>query len=66
MVQWPLDKADKQGEIAYLDTEETGDALRIYERLGFKKVGETTFDLSQHGGAGLHTHVAMIREPYNK
>ncbi|KAH8883229.1 acyl-CoA N-acyltransferase [Thozetella sp. PMI_491] len=64
LVEFVLEQSDEAGEIAYLDTEETGTALSIYERLGFKKVTEVHFDLTQHGGAQAdHVHVAMIREP---
>ena len=60
---WPFEKADEEEVPVYLDTDEAGPAIRMYERLGFSRVDEVVFDLSEYGGEGKHTHVAMIREP---
>ncbi|KAK3725077.1 hypothetical protein LTR37_000587 [Vermiconidia calcicola] len=61
--RWPLSEADKECILVYLDTDQEGSARRMYEKLGFERVGEAIFDLSRYGGEGMHTHVAMIREP---
>lgn len=49
----------------YLDTsgDEGSTAWRLYERLGFKKVGEYVIDLASHGGDGMHRGLIMLREP---
>ena len=61
--QWPFKEADQQGILMYLDTDQDGNARRIYERFGFHRAGEAVFDLSGYGSEGHHTHTAMIREP---
>ncbi|KAK5134981.1 hypothetical protein LTR08_005933 [Meristemomyces frigidus] len=63
LTSWPFAEADKEGVIVYLDTDEAGDARRMYEKLGFERVGDASFDLSKHGGQGRHTHMGMIRKP---
>lgn len=52
----------------YLDTSgnEDSTAWRLYERLGFKKVGEYGIDLASHGGEGVHRKLIMLREPEAK
>lgn len=49
----------------YLDTsgDEDGRAWLLYERLGFKRVGEFEIDLSRYGSQGKHKHFGMVREP---
>lgn len=48
----------------YLDTsgDEDGRAWPLYERLGFKRVGEFEINLSRFGGRGSHRHLGMVRE----
>ena len=45
LIRWPFEKADEEGVVVYLDTDELGDAKRMYDRLGFKKVDEVCMDL---------------------
>jgi len=66
LVRWVFDRADREDTIVYLDTDAHGHARLMYERLGFVKVGETSFDLEKYGGNGAHTHIAMVREPVKK
>lgn len=40
LTSWPFERADREGVLVYLDTDEQGRARRIYDRLGFEKVGE--------------------------
>lgn len=49
----------------YLDTsgDEESTAWRLYERLGFKKVGEYEIDLALYGGKGMHRGLTMLRKP---
>ena len=64
LVRWPFEEADKQGIPVYLDTNEDGHARSLYERLGFSRVDAAVLDLSKYGSNGLHTHMAMLREPH--
>lgn len=49
----------------YLDTSGDNDSVawRLYERLGFERVGEFQIDLAKHRGEGVHKHLAMMRKP---
>lgn len=42
LTRWPFEQADREGVPVYLDTDEIGEAKRIYDRLGFKKVDEVS------------------------
>lgn len=42
LTSWPFERADREGVLVYLDTDEQGSAKRIYDRLGFKKVDEVS------------------------
>lgn len=66
LTSWPFDRADKENVLVYLDTDDKGQAHGMYSRLGFRRVDEVTFDLSEYGGEGMHTHMAMIREPQQR
>lgn len=52
----------------YLDTsgDEDSTAWRLYERLGFERVGGFQIDLTEHQGEGVHKHLAMIKKPRHK
>lgn len=52
----------------YLDTsgDEDSTAWRLYERLGFERVGGFQIDLAEHQGEGVHKRLAMIKEPKRK
>lgn len=63
LVTWPFEQADREGIVVYLDSEEGGEGVKLYERLGFKKVDICHVDLTLCGLEGVYTHVAMVREP---
>ena len=62
LTRWPFEEADRDKVLIYLDTDQDGNARRMYEALGFRCAGEAVFDLSQYGSTGVHTYIAMIRE----
>lgn len=66
LVRWPFEAADQEGVLVYLDTALDGPGRSLYERLGFKPVGECSIDLTEYGGEGIHTHIAMIRYPQER
>lgn len=66
LVRWPFEDADKEGILVYLDTASDGPGRALYEKLGFRKVGECNIDLEEYGGEGIHTHIAMIRYPQER
>ncbi|GAB7351016.1 hypothetical protein MBLNU459_g1506t1 [Dothideomycetes sp. NU459] len=63
LVEYPFDVADEEQIIVYLDTAIDGPGKHMYESLGFQHAGQCSIDLTQYGGEGVHTHVAMIRYP---
>ncbi|CAD6586158.1 MAG: hypothetical protein ASARMPRED_002458 [Alectoria sarmentosa] len=63
LVTWPIEQADKEGLICYLDSEADGEGIKLYESLGFVKVDECHVDLTMCGLEGTYTHVAMVRQP---
>lgn len=42
LTSWPFGRADEEGVVVYLDTDEVGGARAMYERLGFGKVDEVS------------------------
>ena len=66
LVKWVFEDADKNGVLVYLDTTIDGPSRPMYEKLGFRRVGECSIDLEEYGGEGVHTHIAMIRYPIER
>ncbi|OCK80868.1 acyl-CoA N-acyltransferase [Lepidopterella palustris CBS 459.81] len=61
LLKWGLDQADKAGLPSYLEASDMGRPL--YERLGYRPVKETFFDLSKYGAEGMERNTAMLRDP---
>ncbi|KAF2003544.1 hypothetical protein P154DRAFT_520120 [Amniculicola lignicola CBS 123094] len=61
LVKWGMDQADKAQLPTYLESSSQG--KRLYERLGFKVVKETTFDLTKYGKEGTDIGTVMIKDP---
>jgi len=51
LIQWGLDVADKLGVEVYTESHEGSKML--YEKFGFRLVGEFVLDLRQYGGVGV-------------
>ncbi|OAK96515.1 acetyltransferas-like protein [Phaeosphaeriaceae sp. SRC1lsM3a] len=72
LIEWILQRADKEKTPVYLETGTDNAARRMYERLGFQERGVYCMkDLGQFaskqrleecGGLSTHTHVAFVRE----
>ena len=60
---WPFERADREGIVCYLNSQADGEGVKLYERLGFRKVNECHVDLTVCGLTGVYKHVAMVREP---
>nr|OQO25113.1 hypothetical protein B0A51_08313 [Rachicladosporium sp. CCFEE 5018]OQO27121.1 hypothetical protein B0A51_06030 [Rachicladosporium sp. CCFEE 5018]OQO29434.1 hypothetical protein B0A51_04010 [Rachicladosporium sp. CCFEE 5018] len=63
LVQWGVERADKESVIACLNTGEHNSARKMYERFGFEKVDQHVFELTQFGGEGEHIAIGMRRQP---
>ncbi|KAH6676634.1 hypothetical protein B0J14DRAFT_358209 [Halenospora varia] len=61
LIQYGLEKADKEGVPCYLTASPMGAPL--YKKVGFEEVGRVEVELEQFGGEkGVkHVHLAMIR-----
>lgn len=60
LTSWPFEKADREGVAVYLDTDEQGSAKRIYDRLGFKKVGEVSMAERKEATSIRHVRVFAL------
>ena len=63
LIRWAFERADAEGLPCYVDSSRTGHAL--YERCGFRDVGEMSVDLDKYeGGKGLGVQKwkAMVRD----
>ncbi|KAF1952570.1 hypothetical protein CC80DRAFT_527831 [Byssothecium circinans] len=64
LLEWAFPLADEEGVLVYLDTAEDNPAMRLYKRLGFEERGRHSIEnLERFWGKGVHTHVALVREP---
>lgn len=63
LVRWICDRADRDGVMVYLDTQEDPKVQAMHERLGFEVVGAIAMDLRQYGGSSVYSHIAMARTP---
>lgn len=63
LVEWPLDRADQDGTLCFLTTDEGGGGEALYRKHGFDKVGQDEIDLARYGGSGPQTHISMVRKP---
>jgi hypothetical protein len=63
LVSWPIEQADKDGVLLYVDTFIGGPGEACYSKLGFEKVEEHEFDLEPFGGQGKTTYITMLRYP---
>jgi GNAT superfamily N-acetyltransferase len=61
LLEWGLNKADKEGLITYLDATEM--ARPIYERRGFELKKGLDWDRVPWGGQGKDWHGCMVRQP---
>jgi hypothetical protein len=61
LANWGLERADKAGLPAFVESTEAGKSL--YRSLGWEPVKETVFDLAKYGGEGVDKSTAMIRQP---
>lgn len=61
LLNWGLQKADREGLVTYLDATETG--RPVYEKRGFKLVKATEWDRVPWGGQGKDWHGQMVRQP---
>lgn len=61
LLKWGLDQADKAQLPSYLEASDMGRPL--YERLGYRPVKETFFDLSKYSSEGIERNTVMLRDP---
>ncbi|OCL10895.1 hypothetical protein AOQ84DRAFT_336738 [Glonium stellatum] len=61
LLKWGLDQADKAQLPSYLEASDMGRPL--YEKLGYRPVKETFFDLSKYGSEGIERNTVMLRDP---
>lgn len=61
ILQWGFAHADELGLPAYLEASDEGALL--YEKCGFRKVGNFVIDLKRWGGEGLLEAPLMVRQP---
>lgn len=63
LLTWPVERADREGVVCYLEAEADGMVIAWYEKHGLVKVDECEVSLRSCGLEGVRTHVAIIREP---
>lgn len=54
LVQWGLDRADREGKTAVLSASPQG--FGLYKKLGYKEVDRCNIQLGEYGGEGEHEH----------
>lgn len=55
LIRWPFENADRDAVLVYLDTDQDGNDRKIYDRLGFNRVGEAAWD---------SVSIRQLRYPY--
>ena len=59
LLTWPFERADGEGVLCYV----AGERVRLCEGLDFVRVDKCNTELSLRSAEGVHTCVAMVREP---
>lgn len=61
LMEWGVELAKRENLKICLEA--TGFGLPLYNKFGFKNVGEVHHDVSPFGGPSRYTHTFMVKEP---